>query len=160
MRCVTDANIWIDLDAGGLLGRVFEMPDEWIIPDLVFEELRSLDSNLLLEFGLEVKSLDGDQLANVQRLAGTYRRPSPQDLAVLVVARDEEGVLVSGDAALRDAAEAEGVEYHGILWLLDRMVREEVLSPPEAARCLHLIRHHGSRLPEDAVKRRLRRWKP
>ena len=159
MRCVSDANIWIDLDAGGLLGRVFDLADAWVIPDLVAEELRTLDVDLLVEFGLEVQTLIGDQLNEVVALATAYPRPSPQDLATLVVARDEGRILVTGDGALREAAEAEGLEVHGMLWLLDRMVSEAVLTPPEAGRCLRLIIHHGSRLPDDEVDRRLRRWK-
>lgn len=155
---MTDANVWIDLDEGNLLGHVFDLGDELVIPDLVFTELESLEGALLVELGLSVLGLSGDQLNDVVRLAGAYSRPSPQDLSTLVLARKIEAVLLTGDGALRDAAEAEGLEVHGVLWILDRMVDGAILTEPEAVRSLKLITRAGSRLPGDEVRQRLRRW--
>lgn len=159
MRCVTDANIWIDLDEGGLLGRVFDLGDDLSIPDLIFAELRTPDTSLLEELGLKIVGLSGFQLADVQaNLARRYPKPSVVDLTALVVARDQDLVLLTGDGALREAGEAEGVEVHGVLWLLDRMVGEGVLAPPEAARSLRLVMSAGARLPRKEVGKRLKAW--
>ena len=82
------------------------------------------------------------------RLALLYPRPSLRDLTSLVVARDAGVVLLTGDGALRKAAAKEGVEVHGVLWVLDRLVGEAGLSPPEAARSLRLMVRGGAWLPE------------
>lgn len=159
MRCVTDANIWIDLDHGGLLGRVFDLGDLLFIPDLTFEELLTPDTALLLDLGLQVHGLTGEQLADVQGvLAARYPRPSVVDLTSLVLARDLGVVLLTGDSKLRAAATAERVEAHGVLWLLDRMVAMDVLAAAEASRSLRLIIHAGARLPQIEVTRRLAAW--
>lgn len=160
MRCVTDANVWIDLDHGGLLGRAFELGDELVIPDLIFyEELFTPDTALLLELGLQVGGLSGAQLATLSdTLADRYPRASRRDLSSLILARDEGSVLVTGDKALRAAARAEGVEVHGVLWVLDRLVAEAGVRPAEAARSLRLIMRGGARLPEQEVNKRLRAW--
>ena len=159
MRCVTDANVWIDLDHGGLLGRAFELGDELAVPDLVLrDELLTVDGGLLVRLGLRVAGLSGDQLVAVSGLSRLYPRPSVRDLASLVLARDSGGVLLTGDGALRSAAAAEGVEVHGVLWVLDRLVAEAGLSPGEAARSLQLIVRGGAWLPRREVARRLSEW--
>lgn len=158
-RCVTDANIWIDLDHGGLLGRVFELGYELVIPDLVYAELETPDTALLDSLGLQVQGLTGAQLDVLTgELARRYGRPSLRDLAALLLAREESMMLLTGDGALRKAACAEGVEVHGVLWVLDEMVVQHVQAPPEAARSLHLITRAGARLPLAEVEARLLRW--
>jgi len=159
MRCITDANIWIDLDHGGLLGRVFDLGYSLLIPDLTFDELLTPDTTLLVELGLQIRGLTGKQLAEVQGvLAARYPKPSVVDLTSLVLARDFSVVLLTGDSKLRAAAEAEGVDAHGVLWLLDRMLAANVLAPAEASRSLRLILHAGARLPSDEVDTRLGDW--
>lgn len=159
MRCVTDANIWIDLDHGGLLGRVFDLGCDLLIPDLIFAELRTPDTSLLTNLGLQIVRLTGAQLGDLTTtLARTYPKPSVVDLTALIVARDQQLTLLTGDKALRQAAKAEGVEVHGILWILDRMVTESVLTAAEAARSLRLIVRVGARLPQEEVNRRIKKW--
>ena len=36
---VTDTNIWIDLDNGGILEDVFRLPYDFLIPDIATREL-------------------------------------------------------------------------------------------------------------------------
>ena len=160
MRCVTDANVWIDLDHGGLLGRVFDLGDDLLIPDVVlYDELLTLDVDLLTRLGLQVAGLTPSQLVELSgTLAGRYPHPSIRDLASLLLAKDEGVVLLTGDKALRKAARKEGVEVHGILWVLDRLVAESGLLGAEAARSLRLIVRGGAWLPEREVEARLEEW--
>lgn len=76
-------------------------------------------------------------------------------MATLVVARAEDGILVTGDGALRDAAETEGIEVHGTLWIVDALVDTGTVAPPEAARALQLMMEADRRLPEDEVNQRV-----
>ena len=159
MDCVTDANVWIDLDHGGLLGRAFELGDRLLIPDLVLAELVTPDTDLLLRLGLGVVGLTGRQLTEIQGdLAVRYPRASLRDLASLVYARDHGVTLLTGDGPLRSAAREQGVRVHGVLWVLDRLVSASVVTRPEAARSLHLIVRGGAWLPKGEVETRLRAW--
>lgn len=161
MRCITDANVWIDLDHGGLLGRAFELEDDLVIPDVIlYEELFTPDTDLLLQLGLQVGGLSGAQLTDLSdTLADRYPRASRRDLSSLILARDERAVLITGDRALRKAARKEGIEVHGVLWVLDRLIAEADLLPTEAARSLRLILRKGARLPKEEVQKRLMEWK-
>jgi len=155
--CVTDTNVWIDLRVGNLLDNVFELDARWMIPDLVGRELGT-DRELLVEWGLEVRSLDGEEIEAVGRLNQSYSAPSRTDMATLVVARAENGILVTGDGALRAAADEEDIEVHGSLWVVDALVDTGTVEPPEAARALQLMMEADRRLPRDEVNQRVDTW--
>lgn len=157
--CVTDTNIWIDLRVGGLLDSVFELDVRWLIPDLIRRELGQDLANLLAEWGLEERTLSGDEVEAVIALNAKYAAPSRTDMATLVVAQTENGILVTGDSALRDAASEEGIEVHGTLWIVDHLVDTSTVRPNEAARALQLMEEGGRRLPQDEVRRRIRKWR-
>jgi hypothetical protein len=157
--CVTDTNIWIDLQEGGLLDSVFELDAQWLIPDLVERELGARLSTRLVEWGLAIRSLDGDEIEAVMSLSASYVRPSRTDLSTLVVANSEHGILVTGDGALRAAAKEEGTEVHGTLWIVDALVAQEIVREQEAARALQLMMDGDRRLPRSEVQKRINRWK-
>ena len=97
MVCVTDANIWIDVHNADLLDAVFELPFTWRTPDIVlYDEVLTVDRTLLVELGLDVRTLSGPELNRISELNGRYPNPSPKDLSVLVVADADDGIVVTG----------------------------------------------------------------
>ena len=158
--CVTDTNVWIDLRVGNLLDNVFELDARWLIPDLVGGELGTERKELLVEWGLEVRSLTGEEIEAVIRLNQSYSAPSRTDMATLVVARAEDGILVTGDGALRKAADEENIDVHGTLWVVDVLVDTQTVEPAEAARALQLMMEADRRLPKDEVNERIDAWQP
>ena len=155
LLCVTDANIWIDLYRGGLAENAFKLPLDLVAPDVIIEELQVPEGDLLVSSGLRVQELSGSQVLTVLDFAERYARPSRQDLFALVLARDFNAVLLTGDASLRDAAENEGVRVHGVIWLLDLMVGHGIINTRDRATSLKLMLRCGSRLPCDEVRARL-----
>jgi len=81
------------------------------------------------------------------------------DLLALVLARALEATLLTGDRHLRRVAAQEGVDVHGTLWVLDEMVRLEVITPPQATQALERMLAQARRLPRAECQRRLRQWK-
>jgi hypothetical protein len=159
LRCVTDTNVWIDLHVGGLLGAVFELDAAWMIPDLLLaRELDDPPGERLISWGLRVLSLDGGEIERVATLGGRYPRPSQVDLATLVLAGREDAVLVTGDGALREAADEEGIEVHGTIWVVDQLVESDIVASQEAARGLELMLDAERRLPKGIVRSRIERW--
>jgi predicted nucleic acid-binding protein len=80
------------------------------------------------------------------------------DLAALLLAQLEEAILLTGDGALRSLAEGNGIEVHGMLWVLEEMIQEGVLVSARAVRALETMLENGSRLPEAECRACLRRW--
>ncbi|MGD0951750.1 MAG: hypothetical protein ABR985_05050 [Methanotrichaceae archaeon] len=64
------------------------------------------------------------------------KHPGRIDLFALVLAIEEKTTLLTGDNALRKAALQEGVDVHGIIWLLDKMIQDKVISKAEGCRSL------------------------
>jgi predicted nucleic acid-binding protein len=89
-------------------------------------------------------------------LAENYVRPSREDLFALVLAKENDAILLSGDKSLRDAAREEGVKVHGTIWLLDQMVEYGIIDKRKRAASLKLMMKSGRRLPCEEVKARIR----
>jgi hypothetical protein len=122
---------------------------------VIIEELQVPEGDLLVRSGLRVQELSGPQVLTVLDFAECYARPSREDLFALVLARDIDAVLLTGDASLRDAAESEGVRVHGVIWLLDLMVDHGIINKRDRSTSLKLMVRYGSRLPCDEVRARL-----
>jgi predicted nucleic acid-binding protein len=137
------------------LEKAFRLPLELIAPDVVIEELHTPDGKDLVDLGLQVRELSGQQVLMVLDLAERYARPSRQDLFALVLAKEIKAVLLTGDGSLREAAERERVQVHGTIWLLDQMVEHEIIDKQERAASLKHMIESGSRLPCEEIKARL-----
>lgn len=154
---VSDTSVLVDLERGSLLGAAFRLPFRFAVPDLLYErELKNYGGEELIELGLAVEELDGDSV----RRALAYRQRAPvlslPDCFALELARTRAWILLSGDAALRRSAAEEGVECHGLLWLLDQIQDAATASIQELHESLITIsRHPRCRLPKAAVRRRL-----
>jgi rRNA-processing protein FCF1 len=155
---VTDSNIWIDLYFGELLEEVFKLPFKFMAPDVIIEELETPSGQDLVVLGLKEKELSPFLVSEVVELKGKYPRPSINDLFALCLARHLRLILLTGDGELRKAAKKERVEVHGILWLLDVMVKRKVITPARAIKALELMLAHGSRLPQRECRKRFKRW--
>lgn len=160
---MSDANFWIDLHEGALVGRAFALDIEWVVPDVVLYEVEKEGrppASALTAHGASIASLSGALLERIEPLALEHPAPSPQDITALILAQEEGAILVTGDRGLREAAEAEGVEVHGTLWVMDRMVAEDAVSPAEASRALQAMVASDRRLPKAEVTKRFATWGP
>ena len=155
-----DSSVAIDFKDGGFLAFLFDLPMQLIVPDLLLsDEFLSLDHVELQAFGLQVRSLDGDQLLELITIRQQYPQLSVNDLAAYVLAHDLGAVLLTGDGNLRKVALANHVKCHGTLWLLDEIVRLQIATSQDAFRALQEMLEHGSRLPGDECQKRFTRWK-
>ena len=150
---ISDANILIDVEVGGLLAPMFTLGYQFAVPDvLYFEELAEQHAHWR-DMGLIVKSLPAEGVARVQVLSQKYKRPSRNDLFALALAEHEQCPLLTGDAALRSAAETEQVEVKGTVWLVTEMGRKQCITATVARAAFERMRERGRRLPWDVVER-------
>jgi predicted nucleic acid-binding protein len=153
---ISDSNVFIDFEVGGILDELFQLSDDIGVPDLLFEvELRTQHSHLI-DFGLLLLEMGEDAILRTERLAEKYRNPSRLDLAALALAEQERCCLITGDKALRLAAEAEGAEVRGTLWICERLVIEEIISVELLEVAYDKMKTGNRRLPWGDVERQLR----
>jgi len=157
--CVADTNILIDLDNGGILGHLLSLPYRFIIPDAVLAELERPSPAWVQSLGFEIGVLEGSAILEIHALLPAHPGLSVADLFALFLARDRQAMLLTGDSRLRTLAESRGLAVHGALWVLDELVRMEVLGPLQACQAMETMLARGARLPAAECQKRRGQWR-
>ncbi|WP_084512418.1 hypothetical protein [Geothrix fermentans] len=154
---VSDTSVLIDLERGSLLESVFSLSATFAVPDVLFErELKAYGGENLLALGLKVLELDGEGVLLAQSYRARSKQISLPDSFTLALARRDGHTLLTGDGALRSLAEAEGLECHGFLWVIDQLIGAGTVPRVLlAARIELIVSHPRCRLPRREVKLRL-----
>ncbi|MDA3926394.1 MAG: hypothetical protein PF904_17025 [Kiritimatiellae bacterium] len=154
MILLTDANILITLhDVGGIPILSQLAPTE--ILDVVFEECLNDSQPDLKETamaaGIVVIESELGWLEEAQDIAEGAL--SEQDAYCFIYARDAGRVLVSGDKPLRKKCKAGGVEYRGLIWVLEEAYNEGLMETGVLCEWLVLLNSHDRRLPKTEIER-------
>lgn len=153
---ISDANILIDMEAGELLERLFQLPLQFAIPDVLYREEIEPGTPGLEDLGLRVLEVTGEYVRYAFELRGKYGpAPSMNDYLALALARQKGCPLLTGDQALRNAAVAEDIEVRGTVWLLQEMVRGQLISVTEGHAALARMKDARRRLPWPDAERML-----
>lgn len=149
---ISDTNVIVDLEDGLLISELFQLPYQFAVPDILYAEELEEQHSHLLGMGLEQMSLNSASMQYTVELVARYRNPSFHDCLALALARQEGCPLVTGDRRLREAAEQEGVEKRGTVWIIDQLLDHGVIGAEEAALAVQRMREAGSRLPWAALE--------
>jgi len=161
MILVSDTSVLIDLERGGLLEAVFALPHEFAVPDVLYDrEMRDEWGERLLGLGLQVVEVSSEGVGNALRYRQQRASLSVADSFALALAKERALLLLTGDGQLRELAQEEDVECHGLLWLLDML--EKAGAP--GVQLLHdgltaLAAHPRCRLPRREIAIRLERYR-
>jgi predicted nucleic acid-binding protein len=152
---ISDANILMDIEVGDLVAPMFSLDYQFCVPNILYyEELEEQHAHLL-DMGLQIRTLSARSVERVQMLSQIYAKTGRNDLFALALAEVEQCPLLTGDAALRQAAETEQVEVKGTVWLISEMVREKRITVMVARAALQKMRTNGRRLPWEVAKQML-----
>ena len=164
---VNDTNILIDLAKADLLRFCPLMSLEFHTLDLIVEEVeddeqrRAVDV-LVSEGALKVRSLSGKQMMTVMEKVEAYEGKcnlSPEDISVLVYAKENDFRLLTGDKTLRTKAIDDGVRVSGILYLTDRMLDDNLVTAEEMISILQRLLTVNNRLPKRSIEERIEELK-
>jgi hypothetical protein len=134
---ISDANILIDMEAGQLMERLFQLPMQFAMPDILYWEEIEPGTPGLEAQGLRILEVTGDYVRYASELPDKYgSEPSPNDYLALALAKQEGCPLLTGDQALKAAAQAEDLSVMGTVWLLRTMIENQLLSVDEAIAAL------------------------
>lgn len=158
---ISDANIIIDMNTGGLLRLMFRFDATFAVPDVLYEEELRTDHPELPRLGLKRLELSEDTVAYAGRLIEKYRGlgASINDLLALALAQQEKCSLLTGDGRLRTAGQTEGIDVHGTLWLIEQMIKARTIAVRQAEAAYAKMREAGRRLPWDEVDHQIRSFK-
>ena len=152
---IIDANILIDLEEGRLLRQFFQLPYDYRVPDILFSEELEEQHSYLPELGLQIGELTGQSMYDSDELIKRYGELSRNDCFTLALARQEQCPLLTGDQALRKAAEMERVKTNGTIWVVNQLVKHQIVDKPEAKAAYVRMKDNDRRLPWTLVWRHL-----
>ena len=112
---ISDANVLIDMEAGGLLELMFKLPFEFKVSDMLFADELSHQHSHLLSLGLIQAELTPEGMMEAMRMTHAYTGPSRYDCFSLALAKQECCPLLTGDKDLRRAAQQEAVLVKGTI---------------------------------------------
>lgn len=155
---ISDTNVWIDFRNAGLLDALFDLPFQLCSTDFVLEELQDFDPEALRAKGLAVHGLDEAATARLFDLMTAHNNSSLADVSCYLLAQDTGYPLLTGDQRLRKQASKDGIQVHGVLWLLDQLVAHGIATGTVAAEGLRCMLQRGARLPTAECHVRLHSW--
>jgi len=164
---VTDACIFIDLYDLGLVASFFNLEIEIHTTSAVYFELYPEQQQVLKAY----QSVNKLIIHNLQEqdFIEIYTEEYPKSLSetdksVLYIANKINACVLSSDKTLRNCAKNKGIEYHGMIWIFDKLVEKSVLSTKEAAIKLkqlvdenYIFRNNQKLVAE--IDKRLKIWK-
>lgn len=164
---VTDACIFIDLYDLGLVNMFFQLELEIHTTTSVYFELYSEQQQILKAYQsvgrLIVHNLKEEDFLQIQ--SESYPRSlSETDKSVLHVANKLNACVLSSDKTVRNCAKNKDIEYHGMIWIFDKLVEAALLSKKQMAIKLeelvanNFIFQNNKALVVE-IERRLKLWK-
>lgn len=133
---VTDACIFIDLYDLGLVNAFFKLEIEIHTTTSVYFELYPEQQQLLKAYQsvdrLIVHNLKEEDFLQIH--SESYPKSlSETDKSVLHIANKLNACVLSSDKTVRNCAKNKDIEYHGMIWIFDKLVETNILSKKDAA---------------------------
>ncbi len=136
---VSDANIFIDLISIELIEDFFLLPFEIITVDFIMRELKkSGHKEFVQEYEtrkkLTIQTFSANEIdkINALRESAGYK-VSIQDCSIWFCAKKKGASILTGDKALTTRARGDGIEVHGLLYVLDQLVKQNIIPPALAS---------------------------
>ncbi|MCB9230567.1 MAG: hypothetical protein H6581_02840 [Bacteroidia bacterium] len=159
---VTDANIFIDLVEMHLLASFFELKFEFFTTWEVLQELDEHDFQELLIAEkykwITIHSFLPSEVPSVNQ-PDVSKGLSYTDRSVLFLAEKIKGMLITGDNLLRKEAPKRNIEAHGILWVMEQLILQKILTPEAAIAKLRQLMTINLWLPAKLCQQKLDEWK-
>jgi len=156
---ISDANILIDMDVGGLIDAMFALEYEFTTPNILYEQELAQYHPYLLAKGLRLMELAPESIDRASELERQYNGVSSYDLAALSLAEQVTAPLLSGDRKLRQVCLEEDIEVHGTIWLVEQILIAGTASVSEIEVAYNRMEEDGSRLPWDEVDKQLKQFR-
>lgn len=163
---ITDACIFIDLILIRLTSEFFSLSFEIHTSLDVYNELYPEQQELLKAYmstgKLFIHNITGEERTQIKN-SRFPRSLSDIDMSVLFLAIKYDAMVLSSDKIIRNCAKARSIEYHGMLWIFDRLVESESISGNNAIKKLKLLQssniiYRDSSEMNDEIKKRIQNW--
>lgn len=149
---VTDACIFIDLLDSEACTAFFQLQYEIVTTRQVWMELDA-DQRDELEKWInsgKLSIVSGiNNVIEVRDQNNLSKALSIADLSVWTLTANEGGILLTSDGTLRKMAQQHRIETHGLLWIFDQLVENEILLVPEASKKIQFVFNQNTHYKSD-----------
>jgi len=163
---VTDACIFIDLFDLELIASFFNLELEVHTTSAVYFELHIDQQRVLKTYQsanrLIIHNLEENDLIKI--FSENYPKSlSETDKSVLYVANKLNACVLSSDKVLRNCTKNKKIEYHGMIWIFDELVKSNILTQTEAViKVNKLVTSNyifrNNKQLENEIEKRLKLW--
>jgi len=161
---IHDASVLIDLINGGLLDEVLRLSYIMETTDFVRREITDPDQRIVLESCISDGKLSviysvADHIPKIVEIQREFAKLSISDCSVIYFAGSQNGIIISGDKILRNAAKSKKLEVHGTLWAMDQLVEKGLIGPTYARDRLLAMIQKNNRLPRQQCESLIEKWR-
>ena len=160
---ISDTNIFIDLISIELYECFLSLGYKIYTNIFVVNELEDPEQRAIVEStdGLYIEQFEEEGF--VEEIFQFFEKRTRQglsftDCAVLYQGIRHKAVVLTGDKKMIKMAKEKDIDVHGILFILDEMVRRGLLPPAEAVIKIRHLFELNPRLPYDEIELRIRNW--
>jgi rRNA-processing protein FCF1 len=163
---IADACIFIDLYDLELTNQFFSLELEFHTSLDVVKELYIHQQQLLSAFQSvgklivhNIKAEDKNEIIKIN-----YPKSlSESDKSVLFLASKLNAIVISSDKTVRNTANKNAIDYHGMLWIFDQFVDQKILTKSEASLKLKSLINsnivfQNNKILVNEINYRLSRW--
>ena len=160
---INDANLFIDLFELDLIDSFFLLNLEFHTTSLIKGELNQEQQIVLQQYinsgKLKIRGISIEEIETFQSLPVQTKRLSVQDLSIYFYAKELENFMIlTGDNRLRKEAEKVGYEVHGVLWVLEGLVKNNILEKQIAVQKLEELMKVNLWLPVRECEKLIQVW--
>ena len=149
---VTDTNIITDLSNANILDKFVSLDNVYISDLVKTDEVNFKTGDLKIINKFKILEMTEEQLIEVSALASKENKLSIYDLINYILARDNDGILATGDDRLRKYSLENGVKVIRTLKIIRLLKEKNIISCREAIKaCILLKECKKTRIPEGDI---------
>ena len=149
---ITDTNIITDLNNAKILRQFINLDNVYISDLIKHDEINSDtgDTNIIGKF--KIINATAEELAEISSVRLERPKLSTYDALNYIIARNNKGILATGDNELKTYSENHGVEVIRTLRIIKLMLENNVISSKEAIKACRLLNAiPTTRIPKEDI---------
>lgn len=156
---INDANILIDIIKIEMIDEFLALQFELKTTDFVFAELHPEQQKLFESKKLGIiESIETEDIRGIFNLLENSKGISFEDCSVWYYAKKMNGIIVTGDRSLMKMVKPNGVEVRGIIYLIEEMKNQQLISNSQAIHKLKTLIKINPRLPKAIIENIISSW--
>lgn len=149
---ISDSNIFIDMEVADLTHKMFALPYSFATPDILYYDELEDEHADLRDMDLKILPLSSETIKYTESIVIKYPKAGRNDLFALALAKQEACPLLTGDGALRKAGQNEKITIYGTIWVMDELIKHNIISKDEAMEAYDIMKRNKRRLPWDLIE--------